>query len=68
MFKKPGALILDSFFEFHPHQPDIQNPFLSKKVFFKKDKTQRFWVLYNWEALCCTVCLAFSNENNTFMS
>lgn len=68
MFKKPGALVLDSFFEFHPNQPDIQIPFVSKKVFFKEDKTQRFWLSYNWEALFCTVCLAFSNENNTFMS
>lgn len=57
MFKKPGSLVLDSFFEFHPHQPDIQKPFVSKKIFLKKIKHnvsgfhiigKHFFVLYVW--------------------
>lgn len=66
MFKKPKALSLDKFFEFHPRQPDIQIPFVSNKVFFKEDKTQRYWLSYSGEALFCSICLAFSNENNVF--
>jgi len=69
----PQLLVLDSFFEFHIYQPDLQIPLVSTTEFF-------FFLMYirhivyghltinNCEAPYYTICLAFRNENNTFIS
>lgn len=67
MFQKPNPNHIISFFAFHPQQPEVITPFISKKTFYKQDKTLRFWLTYNGEALFCSVCLAFGIEMNSFI-
>lgn len=67
-FKKPKSLTLGEFFDFHPHQPHLTNPFKSSKAFLGKNNIQRRWLTYDEcsKKLFCSVCLAFSFEQNIF--
>lgn len=59
---------LGEFFDFHPHQPHLTNPFKSSKAFLGKNNIQRRWLTYDEcsKKLFCSVCLAFSSEQNIF--
>lgn len=46
MFKKPLPLMLDNYFEYHPLQPVSHTFFNCKKVFYKADGTNRFWLTF----------------------
>ncbi|KAL5241935.1 hypothetical protein ACI65C_009345 [Semiaphis heraclei] len=59
MFKKPLPLMLDNYFEYLPLQPVSHTFFNCKKVFYKADGTNRFWLTFDGKSLFCTVCLAF---------
>lgn len=67
MFKKPLPLMLDNYFEYHPLQPVSHTFFNCKKVFYKADGTNRFWLTFDGKSLFCTVCLAFGSKNNSFV-
>ncbi|KAF0707145.1 protein FAM200A-like, partial [Aphis craccivora] len=67
MFKKPLPLMLDNYFEYHPLQPVSHTFFNCKKVLYKADGTNRFWLTFDGKSLFCTVCLAFGSKNNSFV-
>lgn len=68
-FQKPKSLTLVEFFDFHPHQPHLTYPFKSSKAFLGKNNIQRRWLTYDEHSkkLFCSVCLAFSSEQNIFI-
>lgn len=67
-FKKPDKCLLGQFFEYQPQQPFFEIPFKTSKAFYRKDKSQRFWLSYDIhsQSLFCSVCLSFSSEDNVF--
>lgn len=67
-FKKPDKSVLGQFFDYHPQQPFFEIPFKTSKAFYRKDKSQRYWLSYDIhsQSLFCSVCLSFSSEDNVF--
>lgn len=66
-FKPPKKEEITIFFKYHPIQISITN-FNSEKLYKRKDKTCRKWVIYSksQQLFFCSICLAFHRqlENN----
>lgn len=64
-FIRPKSENLDSFFRFHPCQPDFHS-FNLKKLYERRDGKKRHWLTYSHGhgVFFCMVCLAFSRKTD----